>query len=70
MVQAVRSGKAEHRRGEHGLGTSKKTVLGLVDVVRVSLEELLPEYVTWGTGLRNVVSFQDHLSNRKCWGAL
>lgn len=44
MVQAARSGRQNIAEGSRASGTSKKTELKLVGVVRASLEELLLDY--------------------------
>jgi restriction system protein len=44
MVQAARSGKQNIAEGSMASGTSKKTELKLIGVVRASLEELLLDY--------------------------
>jgi hypothetical protein len=44
MVQAARSGKQNILEGSQASGTSRETEIKLVNVARVSLEELLEDY--------------------------
>lgn len=65
MIQAARSGKQNIVEGTTASGTSKKTELKLIGVVRASLEELLTDYTDFLRQRGLALWEKDHQGARK-----